>query len=69
MAIQLIQKTEKFITDTEDEAVDLIEDYKNKAADGGYIVKKGNYTAKPKKSKGEIVDITYTAEITISYDV
>ena len=68
MVKQLIQQSWKWIVDTEDDAVALIEEYKDKANKEGYFVKKGNYTAKVQKSKGEIVGITYIVEIVVTYD-
>lgn len=59
----LLQTTEKTRVDTEEEAITFIQNERNAAAQQGYEVKKSSYTAKQKKSKGEIVDSWYVVEI------
>ena len=49
--------------DTEETAMQMIEDVKDKQIEGGYTVTKSGYTAKFKKSKGEIVDTEYKVTI------
>lgn len=69
MALQLLKETKYWRVDSEDEAVDMITEYKDKAATSGYIVTKSGYKIKTKKSKGEIVDLWAEVEVTFSYEV
>ena len=69
MALQLTKETKHCRVDSEDEAVDMIAEYKDNATKGGYIVTKSGYKIKTKKSKGEIVDLWAEVEITFSYEV
>ena len=69
MALQLTKETKHWRVDSEDEAVDMIAEYKDNATKGGYIVTKSVYKIKTKKSKGEIVDLWAEVEITFSYEV
>lgn len=64
----LLQETIKYRVDTEEEAVAAIEDAKAQAAANGYEVKKSSYTAKTKKSKGEIICSWYVVEICKKYN-
>lgn len=63
MAKQLMKTLDTWKVDTEEEAMEMIEDAKDQQATGGYIVSKSGYTAKTKKSKGEIVDMWYICNI------
>lgn len=65
---ELIKKTETYRVDTEDEAIDMIQDFRNKASID-YEVTKATYVKKQKKQKGEIVDEWVIAEITFNYEV
>ena len=47
---------------------EMIEDAKNKSTGGGYTVTKSGYTAKPKKSKGEILYIEYKVTIEKTFE-
>jgi len=69
MALQLTKETKHWRVDSEDEAVDMIAEYKDNATKGGYIVTKSGYKIKTKKSKGEIIDLWAEVEITFSYEV
>ena len=64
---ELIKKTETYRVDTEDEAIDMIQDFRNKSSI--YEVTKATYVKKQKKSKGEIVDEWVIDEITFNYEV
>lgn len=66
---QLIEESKTWIIDNEQEAIDTINEFRNDAEDKGYQVKKGTYTMKVKKSKGEIIDVSYKTEVVISYEV
>lgn len=63
----LIQETKKMRVESEVEAIDLINDFKNKARQEGYEVKKSGYTYKTKTSKGEIYDEWFLVEVTLSF--
>ena len=68
MARQLLKTTDVWLTDSEEEAITMVEDAKNKQGDGGYSLTKGGYTAKPKKSKGEILYIEYKVTIEKTFE-
>jgi hypothetical protein len=68
MARQLLKTTDVWLTDDEEEAMSMVEDAKEKQAEGGYMLTKGSYTAKPKKSKGEILYIEYKVTIEKTFD-
>lgn len=57
MARFLMKTTDVYRVDTEEEAMDMIEEAKDKQAEGGYILTKSGYVVKTKKSKGEVVDM------------
>lgn len=59
MARQLLKTTDVWRVDTEEEAVDMIEEAKDRQVEGGYSLTKSSYVMKTKKSKGEIVDCWY----------
>lgn len=63
MARQLLKTTDVWLTESEEEAMDMIQEAKDNQAKGGYTVGKSGYTAKPKKSKGEILYIEYKVTI------
>lgn len=67
--LELIKETKVWRTESEEAALDLINEWKEKAIDGGYTVEKSGYTMKTKKSKGEIIAVTFTVSITVSYEV
>ena len=68
MERQLLKTTDVWLIESEEEAMEMIEDAKNGAATGGYTVTKSGYTAKPKKSKGEILYIEYKTTIEKTFD-
>jgi hypothetical protein len=63
----LVQEAKKFRVESEVEAIDLINDFKNKARQEGYEVKKSGYTYKTKTSKGEIYDEWFIVDVTLIY--
>ena len=63
MAIQDLKTTNAYKTDTEEEAIGLIEDAKDQQISGGYTLTKSSYTLKTKKSKGEIIDQWFVVTI------
>ena len=64
MSYEIMKQTDEIRVDTEEEAKALIEDFKNKAAQGGYEIIKYTSTLKEKKSKGQVVDAYYLVVIT-----
>lgn len=53
---QLLKTTDVFRVNDEEEAVQVIQEFKNNQAAEGYTLTKSGYVLKNKKSKGEIVD-------------
>ena len=68
MARQLLKTTDVWLTESEEEAMSMVEEAKDKQNEGGYTLTKGGYTAKPKKSKGEILYIEYKVTIEKTFD-
>ena len=68
MARQLMKTTDVWLVETEEEAMEMIEDAKEKQAQGGYTVTKSGYTAKPKKSKGVVEYIEYKVTIEKTFE-
>jgi hypothetical protein len=68
MARLLLKTTDIWHVDTEEEAIGMIEEAKNKQAEGCYSLTKSGYVVKTKKAKGEIVDMWFvvTTEKTFS---
>lgn len=64
MATMKIKDSETYRVDSEEEAMQLIEDMKS-----NFTVTKASYTMKTKKSKGEIVDMWFQVSIERSYEV
>ena len=68
MARQLLKTTDVWLPESEEEAMEMIEEAKEKQASEGYTVSKSGYTAKPKKSKGEILYIEYKVTIERTFE-
>ena len=68
MAQLLMKTTDVFRVDTEEEAMAMIEEAKEKQASGGFSVSKSGYVLKTKKSKGEIVDSWYICTIERTFE-
>lgn len=66
---ELIKETKTWRVDNEETAVEMINEYKDKAITDGYTITKSGYAIKTKKSKGEIVDMYALVNITFSYEV
>ena len=52
----LLKTTDVYRADNEEEAVEMINHYKDAQLTDGYTLTKSGYVLKTKKSKGEIVD-------------
>lgn len=68
-ASELIKETKTWRVEHEEDAIELINDWKENAVDGGYIVKKSGYVIKQKKSKGEIIEEHFLVNIEVTYEV
>ena len=66
---ELIKETKTWRVNDEEAAVEMINEYKDKAITNGYTITKSGHTIKTKKSKGEIVDMYALVNITFSYEV
>lgn len=53
---QLIKTVDTYRVNDEEEAVQLIEEFKNNQLTESYTLNKSGYVLKNKKSKGEIID-------------
>jgi hypothetical protein len=63
----LLEKTESYRCNSENEAKEFIEKVKEEASEGGYTVKSYSSTLKEKKAKKEIVDSGYLVKISKIY--
>lgn len=61
--MRLIERTEKYVVDSEEEAIKLIQEAKVDAAQNGYILGASGYTYKTKKAKGEIIGEVWVTSI------
>lgn len=62
-----LKVTEEYRVDTENEAKEAMENFRQRAAQEGYILNSCGYTHKEKKSKGEIVDEGYLLKVVKVY--
>ena len=63
----LLEQTNKYSVDSEIKAKDMIENFRQKAAAEGYLVKKAGYEYKTKKAKGEIIAEAWVVSVTFHY--
>ena len=68
MARQLLKTTDVWLTESEEEAMAMVEEAKDRQTSGGYTLTKGGYTAKPKKSKGVVEYIEYKVTIEKTFE-
>ena len=61
--MRLIERTEKFVVDSEEEAIKLIQTSKEDAEKNGYVLGASGYTYKTKKAKGEIIGEAWVVSI------
>ena len=62
--MRLIEQTEKYVVDSEEEALKVVQAFKQDAQDKGYILGSGGYTYKTKKAKGEIIAEAWIVTVT-----
>lgn len=61
--MRLIERTEKYVVDSEEEAIRLIQSSKEDAEKNGYVLGASGYTYKTKKAKGEIIGEAWVTTI------
>lgn len=61
--MRLIERTEKFVVDSEEEAIQLIQTSKKDAEENNYVLGANGYAYKTKKAKGEIVGELWVTSI------
>lgn len=64
----LMKKTETYRVETEDQAMKMIEDYRQSAREDIFEVKTAKYVKKEKKQKGEVIDSFFLVTIELVYD-
>ena len=64
----LMKQTDVYKVDTEEEAMNLIEEFKNNQLTESYTVTKSSYVLKTRKSKGEIIDQWFVVSIERSFN-
>lgn len=67
--LELIKETKVWRVENEETAVELIQEWKDKATEGCYTVEKSGYVMKTKKSKGVITEVSFLVTVQISYEV
>ena len=67
--MKLLKRVEEYRVDAEQDAIDLIDKFKEQQSGGGYEVTKSGYVLKTKKSKGEIIDSWYVVSITMNFNL
>lgn len=61
--MRLIKQTEEYRVNTEEEAKEAMEFFRNDAKEKGYILKASGYTFKEKKQKGEVIDSGFLLKV------
>lgn len=61
--MRLLKETLELRADSEVEAKEIIEKYKEDAKEKGYLITAAGYTYKTKKAKGEIIDEAWICKI------
>ena len=65
--MDIMKRTDEIKVDTEEEAMKLIESFKEKAKTDGYEIVSHTATLKEKKSKGEVIDSYYLVKIVMRW--
>lgn len=63
--MNILEETYKISADSEQQAQQIIDDYKANQRSGGYILKKGSFEQKEKKSKGEVIAERYLITVVL----
>ena len=66
---ELIKETKTWRVENEEDAIELINEWKENAIEKQYTVKKSGYVIKQKKSKGQVVDEYFLVNVEVSYEV
>ena len=61
--MRLLKETLELRADSEEEAKQIIEKYRQDANEKGYLIGAAGYTYKTKKAKGEIIDEAWVCKI------
>ena len=61
--MRLLKQTEEYRADTEVEAKEIMERFRQDAHQKGYVLGASGYTYKTKKAKGEIIDEAWICKI------
>ena len=64
---QLLKTTDVYRVETEEDAMNLIQKFKDNQNVEGYTVTKSGYVLKTKKSKGEIIESWFIATVERSF--
>jgi len=64
---RMIKTNETYCVDTEEQALDMIQEAKNAQVSGDYTLTKSGYVMKTKKSKGEIIAVAYVVSLEKTY--
>lgn len=65
--MRLLKQTDEYRAESEIEAKEMMEKFRNEAKDTGYSVGACGYTYKNKKSKGEIIDEAWIVKVVKTY--
>lgn len=63
----LLETTNKYCVHSEVAAKDMIEEFREKAGEKGYVIKKAGYEYKTKKAKGEIIAEAWVVSVTFVF--
>lgn len=66
---ELIKETKTWRVENEEDAIELINEWKENAIEKQYTVKKSGYVIKQKKSKGQVIDEYFLVNVEVSYEV
>ena len=61
--MRLIKRTEEYVVDTEEQAIKVLQEFKDDAAKNGYVLGASGYTYKTNKAKGEIIGEVWVCKI------
>ena len=65
--MRLLKETIELRADSEAEAKQIIEEYREQANEKGYVIGAAGYTYKTKKSKGEVIDEAWICKIVMQF--
>ena len=63
-----LETTEKYRVNTEEEAKEAMESFRQEANKNGYLIKKSGYERKEKKKNGVIIEEGYLLSVTKVFD-